>query len=584
MEQIGKATHITEDLCQAIVQECQRRVAGAVENQLPLIQSGARQQAIENLIFFLPPADFLLALETLANQIGSLFATGDHAVQKEYLAFLVELVFALRSLLPRWNLQNHERYGKAALTQARLEASADFLQSLLQRLASEAPLAEAELLTGYRRQAEARYKAEQAADPQEAAKALVGGSLSEYVLNYCREIAGSQLRRIAEMRFSGEDVTELSNDYAAFLQHALYLGASFVTTNPPLLNMAWDALPELWNPLIDRLILANPQADIEHLTRLATLEFVLAQMRLLRPIFLLETGRMGSVCLQVNPEKHGDAQAMVSDALFFYEQMRARLDGGVPNVVFKLPGTLAGLQACRELTGRGIGVTITVNFGMFQHIPFAEAIHAGKAIYSNLVEMNGRLAFPVRDELLSKLDELASWGIDETQARQAAAWAGVVVAKKLYQALKQRGIDQRRAKILIASLRIYSGEAYRDLPNAFPDITEITGARLLSVFPNVRRAFDQSAPISIQPRQIEAAVPPRILDILAHSEIFRQAYYLPGDDERFRPHKPLSLEDEEGTFNWAPVYNTLTEFIKSYQTTARRIAERRVQLLDLSER
>ncbi len=222
------------------------------------------------------------------------------------------------------------------------------------------------------------------------------------------------------------------------------------------------------------------------------------------PIFLLNEGRMGSVCLQVNPGNHADAQAMVSDALFFYDLMRCHLNGGIPNVVFKLPGTQAGLEACRELTGRGIGVTITVNFGMFQHIPFAEAMSQGQAIYSNLVEMNGRLAFPVRDELLGKLETLSAQGIDEAAARQAAAWSGVIIAKRLYQVLNERGIDQCRAKILIASLRIYQGESYQALPSAFPDITEITGARLLSVFPNVRYAYDHAAPVDIQPNQIEA--------------------------------------------------------------------------------
>ncbi len=577
-------TQLTQSMRRAIVQEYRDRAAKARGDQFHLIQQGDRQQVIENLLFFLEPQGFLTQVEALADQIQTAFSSSNRFLQRQYLAFLGEMTLALRSLLPRWNLQNAERHGAAALTQARLEVYADHLQTLLQRLAASAPQVEAELLAELRRQAEARFKAEQVANPTEAAGVLTGNSLGEYVSNYCREIAHSQLRRIAEMRFSGEDMTELSNDYAAFLQHALYLGASFATTNPPLINMAWDALPDVWNPVIEQLILTNPDADIAHLTRLVTLEFVLAQMHLLRPIFLLQEGGMGSVCLQVNPENHGDHQAMVADALFFYEQMRARLNGGIPNVVFKLPGTLAGLRACRELSGRGIGVTITVNFGMFQHLPFAEAILAGQAIYSNLVEMSGRLAFPVRDELLARLGELTADGIDENEARQAAAWAGVLVAKKLYRALQQRGIDQRRLKILIASLRVYTGEAYQALPNPFPDITEITGARLLSVFPNVRRAFDLAAPIAIQPRQIEAPVSPRILEILSHSEIFKQAYYLPGEDERFRPQKPLSLEDEEGTFNWPPVYNTLTEFIKSYQTTAQRVAERRQKLLGSSAR
>ena len=61
-----------------------------------------------------------------------------------------------------------------------------------------------------------RYRAEQPPTPAEAAQALVGSSLGEYLANYCNEISHSLLRRIAEMRFAGETATELSNDYASF--------------------------------------------------------------------------------------------------------------------------------------------------------------------------------------------------------------------------------------------------------------------------------------------------------------------------------------------------------------------------------
>ncbi|MGW8251404.1 MAG: hypothetical protein ACWGO1_12235, partial [Anaerolineales bacterium] len=184
-------------------------------------------------------------------------------------------------------------------------------------------------------------------------------------------------------------------------------------------------------------------------------------------------------------------------------------------------------------------------------------------------------------ELLGKLDELAVFGIDEGAAREAAAWAGVIIAKRLYQFLNERGIDQDRSKILIASLRIYEGEAYKDLPSAFPDISEITGARLLSVFPNVRHAFDQAKEMEIKPEQIAIPVPERILDVLAHSEIFKQAYYIANHEEdgRFKPQQMLVLEDEAGVFDWPPVYNTLVEFMNSYNSLVQRLEARSQAIL-----
>ena len=246
-----KTTRLTETIQEAIAQERRQREAQAREDIFHLILQGERQKAIESLLFFTLPKKFPVAVDKLIQQIEAGFGEGNQAMREEYLAFLVELALALRSLLPRWNLQNAERHGKSILTQARLEATADHLQAFIQRLARHAPEAEAAILGKIQVETAARYKAEQAPDPEQAAETLTGSSLGEFIENYCRELSQSQLRRIAEMRFSGETDTELSNDYAAFLQHTLYLGASFATTNPPLVNMAWDILPGTWNPIID---------------------------------------------------------------------------------------------------------------------------------------------------------------------------------------------------------------------------------------------------------------------------------------------------------------------------------------------
>jgi hypothetical protein len=61
---------------------------------------------------------------------------------------------------------------------------------------------------------------------------------------------------------------------------------------------------------------------------------------------------------------------------------------------------------------------------MFQHKSLAQAIREGHALYVCLVEMNGRLAFPIQDELLGRLDELREIGIDKTCASEGATWTG----------------------------------------------------------------------------------------------------------------------------------------------------------------
>jgi transaldolase len=580
---------IPDSLKDAIEGDLQRKQAVTQSDIMALAKRGQGYEAVESLLFFTPPSRFLSDVQVLGQQLKDWFKRAPQDLQRCYIDLLVDLILGLRSFLPVWNLQDAQRPGRR-LTDAQLQAEAASLQALVGELAAQAPAVAEELLAEWRAQTTARFRAEQAANPPAEAEALVGSSVSEYVNNVCAEIGSSNLRRIAEMRAAGQTLTEVSNDYASFLRYTMYLGASFVTCNPPLVDAAWAIdRPAHWTPVVDGIIVDSPEAGADALAQLVTIEVVLSNMRLLRPIFLLTTGHMGCVCLQVNPHKHGDAQAMISEALFFYEELRSRLDGGVPNVVFKLPGTRAGLEACRALTQKGIGVTITVNFGMFQHLPFAEAMHDGQCIYSNLVEMNGRLAYPVRDELLAKLDQLAAHGIDEAKGREAAAWAGVAVIKRAYRLMKERGYDLTHVKPLIASLRIYEGPMYANLPSAFPDMTEITGASILSVFPNVRRAFDARSGITLEPQQIESPVPDHILEALTHSEIFKQAYYVadrdwvPDEDERFRPNDVLALEDEAGTAAWPPVYNTLTQFCDAHDAFVQRILGRK-HLLHMKQR
>jgi hypothetical protein len=346
-------------------------------------------------------------------------------------------------------------------------------------------------------------------------------------------------------------------------------------------NLAWDADVARWNRVMDDLIIKNPDAPDDALARLMTCEVVLANMRLLRPIFLLSEGKTGCVCLQVNPKKHNDAQTMVADVTANYRYLRSRLDGGIPNVVFKLPATKAGLDACRALTQQGIGVTITVNFAIFQHLPFAQAIHDGEAIISCLANMSGRFAYPVRDDLLAKLDQLAAYGINETKARQAAAWAGIAVTRKLHQLLNQKGYDVSRIRPLIASARVYEGPHHQGLPHPFMDLTEIVGVSLITVFPKIRRAFDALPDPGFDGYRVDQPIPEEVLATLAHSEIFKQGYYvadrtwLPDEEERFRPERIMTLADEAGTAAWPPAHNTLTEFGKAYDKFIERILERK---------
>lgn len=572
---------IRQSLREEIIKEKQYREDVSGASILSLVKEGQITEAVADLIFFTSPDRLSGAVEQVEQALRAGFGAEDQAAQVHRLTFAAELVLALRSALPDWNLRNSARHGERVLDETRLQGMADKLEALVAGLAGQSPEAEAAVLKSWQAETIARLAAEEAPDPEAAARELLGKSLGEALRHLARAMAASNLRRLAAMRAAGQTPTEWGNDYAAFLKYAMYLGAAFVACNPVEINMAWDADVPRWNRVMDGLIAGHQDAGDDTLARLMTCEVVLENMRLLRPVFLLSEGKTGSICLQVNPKNHNDAQAMIADATANYKYLRGRLNGGVPNVVFKLPATPAGLEACRALTGQGIGVTITVNFALFQHLPFAQVIHAGEAITCCLANMSGRFAYPVRDDLLARLDELAEFGIDETRARQAAAWAGIAVTRKLHQLLVRRGYDTSQIRPLIASARIYEGPHHQGLPHPFMDLTEVVGVSLITVFPKIRRPFDALPDPGFDGYRADKPIPAEALETLAHSEVFKQGYYvadrewLPDEDERFRPERLLTIDDEAGVVAWPPAKSTLAEFIRAYDSFVERIRERK---------
>ena len=226
------------------------------------------------------------------------------------------------------------------------------------------------------------------------------------------------------MRARGDTPTEISNDYAAFLDYAMLLGASFVTCNPPLVDIAWVTDPERWNPVVDRIVREDSRASPEALATKVTLEIVLANMRLLRPVFLLTEGSTGYVSLQVNPKNHDNASAMVSEATIILLGSGKEARGRRPK---------RRLQASRDarrphcLQGPDRAGHRSEYHSQFWYVPthgVCPGYSGGRGHSTTITNMSGRLAFPVRDELLGILDRLTKNGDSRGIAKQrpGRAW------------------------------------------------------------------------------------------------------------------------------------------------------------------
>jgi transaldolase len=433
----------------------------------------------EKLLFKIAPADFVSKLTCEREKWAKEYSTASGEIKNELKELIGEFTIDMKSYLSKWNLLKKG----SPLQECTIDDEADANLALLERWGALEKI--------------------------------------EYIKKEIESFNKSSMINLSEMTDEGKINTKWGNDYAIGLTHALRRGAVLVTTNPPLIDAARKANPQEWNPVRDRLRAKHPEYKPEQLSSLMTMQVVLKNCKEMRPIYDMTNGEYGLVSLQVNPKNYTDADGMVAEAEMLYDQLGKEL-GGTPNVVFKVPGTSACIDAVKRLTKKGIGVNVTVNFAAAQEIAFAEAIEEGTAKVSFLTLMSGRMDDPIRDELIAL-------GVEG--AAEAAKWGGVAVGRVVYDILyRQR--KYKKSFLLQASLR---GPWHID-----ELVTDEESRTYITVFPDKAEEYDRE-PRDIRARMHEP-VPAQMLEKLMKSEIFRKAYDPNGlKVEEFDEYLPVAV-------------------------------------------
>ncbi len=496
---------------------------------------------------------------------AELLANKDDSPLLHYASYSVLMAVGLSSALIKWNVQKSFKAEEITALQS-------FYAELVSTIPASNKVSKA-LLEEYAEEVYHRYLTE-ARSKEEAAEGkakVLSGSLSDYVKMMIGEVHQSSLYAY-EMNSVGDPLeaeTVWGNDYGLFLQFALWCGASFQTTNPPLVKAAWDTYPQDWENRTSTLYKSLDFSKLESgglnldQKKVATLTYTVVEKSclLVRDMYLQCAGRLGFVCYQVNPNHHDNVDLMVDEIRFVHAMMTQRLGNGhEPNISFKIPGTLGGLKAAEIVGKDGISITVTLSFSVFQAVEFGKVLAKSTSAVSSVVIMNGRLAFPVRDHLLELFPE------DKETYLKSSELVGVDVTKHLYEKLyasKAKGgleINPKRVRIMNASLRIYGSE--------IPDVLEVWGSPSITIFPNVRHA------LSIKKRDydfdaVKRPVDAEVRNANAKSEIFRQSWWVEGDDAKLAPQQKLSLHDStpEAVVTWGPIAATQAQFVGSYQST-----------------
>ncbi len=363
------------------------------------------------------------------------------------------------------------------------------------------------------------------------------GDLADSAEAEIAKIKASNLLKLTRMSLFGPVNTYWGNDYASHLRDAMRRGAAMVTTNPVLVNVAREEEPEYWTPVRDRLLEAHPNYGPVDLAYALTIQVVVQNARLLRPIWELTDGEMGYVSLQLSPKNATDADQMIKEAKWVWGQLERELQG-MPNCVFKVPGTKAGIDVAAEATRCGMGVNVTVNFSLPQQIAFAGAIEKNSTCkVSYRTQMDGRLDDPVGDELKAFMPD---W-------EEVKTWCTTAIRQREYRLLnftpQRGGLGFTKSRPLPAS-----GRGPWNILRSVHSEPEVP--LWLTVFPNRQEEFD-AEPREIDPNGMWTELPPGTLDKLHKSELFRKAYDPDG----------MTVDEFD---SYLPVVKTLTQFNDSY--------------------
>lgn len=230
-------------------------------------------------------------------------------------------------------------------------------------------------------------------------------------------------------------------------------GLTGVTSNPTIFQQAIAKSKE-YQADLERL--ARTSADAKAIFETLAIADIQAATAVLRPVYDAAQGHDGFVSLEVAPDLANDTDATITEA----RRLHAAVDR--PNLMVKVPATLAGIPAIRQLIADGININVTLIFSLERYAAVKEAYIQGleeRAAHSLPVDKIASVAsfFVSRvdtnvDARLDKLAErnLANIGVYADLHGKAA----VANSKLAYQQFQEKFSGPRWEKLASAGARV----------------------------------------------------------------------------------------------------------------------------------
>ncbi|MEE4377606.1 MAG: transaldolase [Candidatus Competibacteraceae bacterium] len=214
-----------------------------------------------------------------------------------------------------------------------------------------------------------------------------------------------------------------------------------LTSNPTIFDKAITS-SAVYDETIRQQLQTSPTQSSRDLFYALAIEDLRAAADLLLPAYQTSNGVDGRISLEVSPDLAHDTDATVREARSLY----ARLDR--PNVMIKVPATLAGLPAITQLIAEGISINVTLLFAVERYEAVIDAYLTGLEQRLAQGKSLDRIA-SVASFFVSRLDSTLDPLLAEKQPMLQGKIA-IANAKYAYQRFKERFNDTRFAALRAA--------------------------------------------------------------------------------------------------------------------------------------
>ncbi|MCW1959296.1 MAG: transaldolase, partial [Mycobacterium sp.] len=220
-----------------------------------------------------------------------------------------------------------------------------------------------------------------------------------------------------------------------------------VTTNPSIFQAALSKGTAYDAQVAE---LAARGADVDAVIRTATTDDVREACDVLRPQWEASNGIDGRVSIEVDPRLAHETDKTVLQAIELWKIVDR------PNLLIKIPATLAGLPAITAVLAEGISVNVTLIFSVERHVLVMDAYLAGleaaRAAGHDISKIHSVASFfvsRVDTEIDKRLEAIGSEAALALRGR-----AGVANARLAYAAFEEVFTAPRYAALVEAGGRV----------------------------------------------------------------------------------------------------------------------------------